>query len=89
MKNAVFWDVPPCKSCVNRRFGGTYLFHLQARKIREARNQSEQVVAVCSQNVGSHKIHTTPHPRIRHSSNLIMHFILSDYIFVSPGKLSG
>jgi hypothetical protein len=22
MKNAVFWDVAPCKSCVNRRFGG-------------------------------------------------------------------
>jgi hypothetical protein len=24
MKNAVFWDVAPCRSCVNRRFGGTY-----------------------------------------------------------------
>jgi hypothetical protein len=23
MKNAVFWDVTPCRSCVNRRFGGT------------------------------------------------------------------
>jgi hypothetical protein len=23
MKNAVFWDVGPCRSCVNRRFGGT------------------------------------------------------------------
>jgi hypothetical protein len=23
MKNAVFWDVAPCRSCVNRRFGGT------------------------------------------------------------------
>jgi hypothetical protein len=22
MKNAVFWDVEPCRSCVNRRFGG-------------------------------------------------------------------
>jgi hypothetical protein len=27
VKNAVFWDVAPCKSCVNRRFGGTYLLH--------------------------------------------------------------
>jgi hypothetical protein len=35
MKNAVFWDVPPCRSCVNRRFGGTYRLHLQGRKIRE------------------------------------------------------
>jgi hypothetical protein len=24
MKNAVFWDVAPCGSCVNRRFGGMY-----------------------------------------------------------------
>jgi hypothetical protein len=24
MKNAVFWDVMPCGSCKNRRFGGTW-----------------------------------------------------------------
>jgi hypothetical protein len=24
LKNAVFWDVAPCRSCVPRRFGGTY-----------------------------------------------------------------
>jgi hypothetical protein len=35
MKNAVFWDVAPCRSCVNRRFGGTYRPHLQDRKLRE------------------------------------------------------
>jgi hypothetical protein len=29
MKNAVFWDVAPCRSCVNRRFEGTYHLHLQ------------------------------------------------------------
>jgi hypothetical protein len=23
MENAVFWDVTPCGSCKNRRFGGT------------------------------------------------------------------
>jgi hypothetical protein len=33
--NAVFWDVAPCRSCVNRRFGGTYRLNLQGRKIRE------------------------------------------------------
>jgi hypothetical protein len=31
MKKAVFWDVAPCRSCVNRRFGGTYRLHLQGR----------------------------------------------------------
>jgi hypothetical protein len=35
MKNAVFLDVAPCGSRVNRRFGGTYRLHLQGRKIRE------------------------------------------------------
>jgi hypothetical protein len=35
MKNAVFWDVAPCRFCVNRRFGGKYRLHLQGRKIRE------------------------------------------------------
>jgi hypothetical protein len=35
LKNAVFWDVAPCRSCVNRRFGGTYRLHLQGRKIRK------------------------------------------------------
>jgi hypothetical protein len=36
LKNAVLWDVAPCRSCkMNRRFGGTYRLHLQSRKIRE------------------------------------------------------
>jgi hypothetical protein len=30
MKNAVFWDVAPGRYCINRRFGRTYHFHLQA-----------------------------------------------------------
>jgi hypothetical protein len=35
MKNVVFWDVALCRSCVNRRFGGTYCLHLHGRKICE------------------------------------------------------
>jgi hypothetical protein len=35
VKNAVFWDVSLCRSCMNRRFGGLYRLHLQGRKIRE------------------------------------------------------
>jgi hypothetical protein len=31
MKKAVFWDVAPCRSGVNRRFGGTYRLHLQGK----------------------------------------------------------
>jgi hypothetical protein len=35
MKNAVFWDVALCRSCVNRHFGGMYRLHLPGRKIRD------------------------------------------------------
>jgi hypothetical protein len=35
IKNAVFWDVAPCRYCVNRSFGGMYRLHLQGTKIRE------------------------------------------------------
>jgi hypothetical protein len=34
MKNVVFWDVALCRSCVDRRFGGTYRQHLKGSKIR-------------------------------------------------------
>jgi hypothetical protein len=45
MKNAVFWDVAPCRACMNRRFGGTYCLHLQGIKIRE---RGSSVTRVCS-----------------------------------------
>jgi hypothetical protein len=35
MKNDLFWDVVPCRSCVSRRFGRIHRLHLQGRKIRE------------------------------------------------------
>jgi hypothetical protein len=44
MKNAVFWDVAPCRSRVNRRFGGTYRLHLQGIRNPRAMNQVEQVL---------------------------------------------
>jgi hypothetical protein len=34
-ESAVLWDVTPCRSCVKRRFRGTYRLHLQGRRIRE------------------------------------------------------
>jgi hypothetical protein len=36
--SAVFWDVMPCGSCKNRRFGGSYRLHHQSDKNRRARN---------------------------------------------------
>jgi hypothetical protein len=35
MKNAIFLDVTPCGSCVNRRFGRKHGLHLLGRKTRE------------------------------------------------------
>jgi hypothetical protein len=32
MKNVVFWDVTPCGSCKNRRFGGKYVFKGATRR---------------------------------------------------------
>jgi hypothetical protein len=32
MKNAVFWAVAPCRSCVNRRFGGTSVYTISTQR---------------------------------------------------------
>jgi hypothetical protein len=42
MKSIIFWDISLCSTLkVNRRFGGTYRFHLQVRRISRAWNQRE------------------------------------------------
>jgi hypothetical protein len=51
IKNAVFWDVALCTSCVNRCFGGNYRLHLQGRKMRERGtgvSRRQQSAAHCS-----------------------------------------
>jgi hypothetical protein len=35
MKNGVFWDVMPCGSCKNRRFGGTSSSFIKVTRIGE------------------------------------------------------
>jgi hypothetical protein len=74
MKNAVFWDVALCRSCVNRRFGGTYRLHLPTaatcsrwflpRGFFYPENGGDTFL----RNVGSHNIYTAPHQGRRHSS---------------------
>jgi hypothetical protein len=36
-KNVVFWDIMPCGSCENRRFGGNPRFHHQGQKNQRAK----------------------------------------------------
>jgi hypothetical protein len=61
MKNAIFWDVAPCRSCVNRCFGGTSMrFTLVPRsRIFYPEDGGDTFL----RNVGSNKIYTAPHPR--------------------------
>jgi hypothetical protein len=50
IEKAVFWDVAPCRYCVNRRYGGTYRLHLQGRRqegIRERTSVSRCNISVC------------------------------------------
>jgi hypothetical protein len=32
LKNVIFWDVAPCRSCVNQRFAGMYYLHQQQQQ---------------------------------------------------------
>jgi hypothetical protein len=62
MKNVVFWDVAPCRYCVNRRFWRMYRLHHHGRKIRE-RGASVSTWLQTTRwfllrNDGSHKIYT-------------------------------
>jgi hypothetical protein len=44
LKNAVFWDVAPCRSCVNQCFRGTYCLHLlPTLKMKEIRSSETSV----------------------------------------------
>jgi hypothetical protein len=84
MKNAVFWNMAPCRSFVDRRFGRTYSLHFLGRKIR-VRGTSvssllqsphgffypENECDTFFRNVGSHKIYMAPHPRRGHSFVII------------------
>jgi hypothetical protein len=48
MKNAVFWDVTPCGSCKNLRFGETYRPHHQSDKNRGAVAVTSQRASIAS-----------------------------------------
>jgi hypothetical protein len=59
MKNTVFWDVTPCGSCKNRRFGGTYHLHLHGDKNQRVRNNVSRSLAVSGNVVPSSPILVT------------------------------
>jgi hypothetical protein len=65
MKKAVFWDVGPCRYCVNRRFGGTYRLHLQGRRQEEIRERAS--VSRCN--------------RLSHSISILALFLITWAVF--------
>jgi hypothetical protein len=75
VKNIVFWDVAPCRSCVTPRFGGTYRLYIQGRKNPQARNQREQVPTADFSTLkmeaipsSETSVYTAQHPKKQHSS---------------------
>jgi hypothetical protein len=46
-KAAIFCNIVPCSPYVNRRFGGTYYFHLQGKKSVEREPSVQQVGRQC------------------------------------------
>jgi hypothetical protein len=83
MKNAVFWDMAPCSSCVNWRFGGTYRLHLQGRKI------SEQGASVSRwfQPVCSHLLTLVAHTHTHTHTYTERHILTLQYV-LSPAQCS-
>jgi hypothetical protein len=56
MKNGVFWDVTPCGSCKNRRFGGTYRILRSVRRLLVAASvvpSSPILVSLMKEGLGS------------------------------------
>jgi hypothetical protein len=66
MKNAVFWDVAPCRSCVNR--------HLLTLVPRSRIFLPWKWRWYVLPKLRSHKIYTAPHPRRRYSVVCIVSF---------------
>jgi hypothetical protein len=42
MKNAIFWDVVPCRLAVHQCFGETYCLHLQDKGVSQTSSQQDQ-----------------------------------------------
>jgi hypothetical protein len=75
----IFWEMTPCGSYRNRRFGGLYRLHLQGARVSyESVTIQELTTSLCNllalvhpedggdtiiRNVGSYKSHTVSSPR--------------------------
>jgi hypothetical protein len=86
MKNAVFRDVAQCRSCVNRRFGGTYHLHIQGK---------DHIASIFRVRLSETSVHTRP--TLRHiPEDEILHshrrenlksYMISRMFLLSPSVL--
>jgi hypothetical protein len=67
MKNAVTWNVTPCGSCKNRRFGESYRHH-QDERIGELGTLAVTTNRSALRYVDSYKLTRHTHPRRRNST---------------------
>jgi hypothetical protein len=74
MKNAVFLDVAPCRSCVNRRFRGTYVLHLQPSTSRWFLIRGFLYPEDGGDTFIRNVVFTASHPRRQHSSYYFYNF---------------
>jgi hypothetical protein len=82
MKNAVFWDVAPCRYCINRRFGRTYRLHLPGR--RKKKNPPSEEPAICSSETLVYTISTRRHITEDGILQIKQLFIFLCFIFIIP-----
>jgi hypothetical protein len=55
LKKALFWDVAPCRYCVDLRFGGMYRLHLQGRRKKKKTVSEEPARAGAPRMLQSYK----------------------------------
>jgi hypothetical protein len=66
VKNAVFWDVTPCFSCKDQRFGETYRLYYQVDKNQRARNKLTILVTLMMEEIRSSETLVLSSATMRH-----------------------
>jgi hypothetical protein len=54
MNISIFWNIAPCSSYVNRRFGGVYHIHFQGRKSAEHVTHWFLTLLICDREAEDH-----------------------------------
>jgi hypothetical protein len=101
LKNVIFWDVALCRSCVTRRFGGTYRLHLQGRKIHKRGTRVSTLADFCTLKIeailsAETSVHTRSTQRYipeddilhSHSCENVKSYILNICLLMEGGMIS-